>query len=90
MRLSEPQLFNLRKWKRRTHHLSEIPFGVFEGRTAFTTVAPPRFETVALDAHKVIPEFRARVSYPAEDVKEFAYHQFPFFSSRWCIKIETR
>ena len=60
----------------RTQHLSVVPSGVLRCRITFTFVAPPRFETPALEAHKVIPEFRTRVTYLAEGAKKFAYHQF--------------
>ena len=55
------------------NHISEVPLGVLRCRITFT------IETPALDAHKVIPEFRARVTYPAEGTKEIAYHQLLLF-----------
>ena len=60
----------------RTHHLLEVFSGILHCRIGFTIDSPPGFQTLALEAHKVIAEFRARVSYSAEGVKEFAYHQF--------------
>ena len=61
------------------HHRSEVPEGLLRCRTAFTIDALPRFETPALDALKVIPEFRAGVTHPAQGAKKFAHHQFLHF-----------
>ena len=74
----------------RTPNLLEVLSGVLHCRIAFTIDPPPRFQTFALEAHKVIFEFRARVSYPSEGAKEIAYHQF-FLSciSLWYIVLDA-
>ena len=58
----------------RTQHCSEIFSSVLQCRITFTIGAPPRFEALVLEAHKVMPEFRAGVNYRAEGAKNSSYH----------------